>query len=250
MREDMAQLLVERPRRGGYGKRRKRRKGRDLDGPAVQSMRAPHRANRKDLNENLSPLRRWFYRQVGRPWDKVYSELRERVDVRGATQLHILQHAEMYVETNTAVIDGRVVVIDEGSGRHREPGGLYVHPKTKVLATTPLRSYKRRALDDDRVVPRGREVYGRKNGEWFRLELKPMPMDFVTVRLGASEARTYTAVHDVFLGKDVRLVYQGNRDSTWESCPDTRRYSGGHVYYYCTGMHPLPKARAKAMGLD
>src|SRR5690242_7719760 len=100
MREDMAKVLTESPRTKAYTKSPKKRL-RDPNGPSVQSMRGAHR-NRKEFGEHLKPLMRWFDSQVGRPWSKVYSELREHVDARGATQLHILQHAEMYAETSTA----------------------------------------------------------------------------------------------------------------------------------------------------
>ena len=76
MRDDMAQVIVERPRlRGGST-----RKGRTTDWDAMPSregMRRPHvlRGDPKSLNENLSPLRRYLERQVGRPWDKVYPKL-------------------------------------------------------------------------------------------------------------------------------------------------------------------------------
>ena len=76
MRDDMAQVIVERPRLRG-GSTRKGRTG-DWDAmPSREGMRRPHvlRGDPKPLNENLSPLRRFLERQVGRPWDKVYWRL-------------------------------------------------------------------------------------------------------------------------------------------------------------------------------
>jgi len=43
---------------------------------------ASSRRHEKWLNENLAPLRRYLMRQVGRPWDKVYGEIRKTIDTR------------------------------------------------------------------------------------------------------------------------------------------------------------------------
>ena len=76
MREDMARVIVERPRKGGHRSRGSRRQEYE-DLPAHEGMRRPWavRGDEKELNENLAPLRRYLARQVGRPWSKVYSEI-------------------------------------------------------------------------------------------------------------------------------------------------------------------------------
>lgn len=75
MREDMAKVIVERPRRRGDAARKGRRQDWDQM-PSHEGMRRPHilSGDPKELNEHLGPLRRYLERQVGRPWDKVYSE--------------------------------------------------------------------------------------------------------------------------------------------------------------------------------
>src|SRR5258708_15065697 len=93
MREDMAQVIVERPRLHGHNSR----KGRDRDWdalPSQEGMRRPHKlsGNWKELNENLAPLRRYLERQVGRPWDKVYSEIAERLRADSAVRQHVRYH--------------------------------------------------------------------------------------------------------------------------------------------------------------
>ncbi|MDR3450780.1 MAG: hypothetical protein P4M15_13725 [Alphaproteobacteria bacterium] len=67
MREDMARVIVEHPRI----KPRNNRKGRRLkseDLPKHEGMRRCNglRGGRKELNENLAPLRRYLESQVGR----------------------------------------------------------------------------------------------------------------------------------------------------------------------------------------
>jgi hypothetical protein len=98
MRSDMARVIVERPRIPDYGAR----KGRDvpLDQlPAQEGMRRPHlRSWRgKELNENLAPLRRYLERQVGRPWDKIYSDIAAHLRVDNTVQQHVRDHLHDFV---------------------------------------------------------------------------------------------------------------------------------------------------------
>src|SRR4051812_28161761 len=97
MRHDMANVLVERPRRGG-GVKYPRGAGpfwgrvalEEL--PAREALKRPWVTCPKSLNENLAPLRRFLLSRVGRPWDAVYGEICERINRDSAVQLHIWQH--------------------------------------------------------------------------------------------------------------------------------------------------------------
>ena len=98
MRSDMAKVIVERPRR----KRRGGRKGRPValdDLPSHEGMRRTQalRGDRKELNENLQPLRRYLERQVGRPWRKVYAEISENLRIDNAVQQHVRDHLRDFV---------------------------------------------------------------------------------------------------------------------------------------------------------
>jgi len=82
MREDMPKVIVERARRGDCRARKGR--ARSLDElPSKEGMRRRYAVSGdwKELNENLAPLRRYLERQVGRPWNKVYSEISLRLRV-------------------------------------------------------------------------------------------------------------------------------------------------------------------------
>lgn len=71
----MHKVIVERPRFGGHGARKGRRP-RDLeDLPVKLGMRRPYGYYGKELSDHLGPLRRYLRKQVGRPWNKVYSEI-------------------------------------------------------------------------------------------------------------------------------------------------------------------------------
>src|SRR6476660_1466738 len=100
MRKDMDKVIVERPRLGsrannddkGALKRRQRAIGNEELLPKRSSTARGRRNNYKSLNEHLAPLRRFLNSRVGRNWDKVYAEIRERINPDSTQQMHILQH--------------------------------------------------------------------------------------------------------------------------------------------------------------
>ncbi len=190
MRRDMSKLLVERPRIGGkYTKhRRDRLTNPPEDGPRGEAMQTKW-VRRKMLNENLAPLRRFLRSRVGRPWNAVYSEIREHVRVDSAIQLHILQHLWDYVVRDVILIDG---VPCHGSneswgrrlglpiGEHRTT--FYVHPESGLLlAARQSRRKKLRkprlrhrlATEKPRTLSDGRQLH-RIGGAWHAVELAPL----------------------------------------------------------------------------
>ena len=116
MRKDMDKLLVTTPRIGSSLKNREikeaRRSAREGDYEALpghSSMKPKSRKwdERKQLNEYLNPLVRYLKKNCGRPWDKIYSEICENMDRRGAVQNHIFQHLFDYVELYPIFKGGR-----------------------------------------------------------------------------------------------------------------------------------------------
>src|SRR3954453_4098593 len=101
MRDDMARVIVERPRIPDH-KARKGRAGSLEELPSYQGMRRPHLLHwgGKTLNENLQPLRRYLERQVGRPWDKVYAEIAANLRVDNTVQQHVRDHLRDFVVVN------------------------------------------------------------------------------------------------------------------------------------------------------
>ena len=55
-------------------------------------MKRRHQGHTKWLNEHLGPLRRYLDSQVGRPWDKVFSEICAHIDRSSAVQDHVRDH--------------------------------------------------------------------------------------------------------------------------------------------------------------
>src|SRR4051812_32542010 len=103
MREDMAKVIVERPRGGwrlkspkGYRKRWRKFAAEEM--PKKESIKRPWASGGKWLSEHLAPLRRFLWSQVGRPWDKVFSEICQHIRLDSAVQSHVRDHLKDFVE--------------------------------------------------------------------------------------------------------------------------------------------------------
>ena len=123
MRPDFNKLLVERERPRSWMKFGYTRKNKNLNAATDQlgiggreGMRKRHKisGDYKNFNENLNPLKSWVHSQLGKKWDKSYSDLRKTFDARGVINAHILEHLFDYVEIHTKLIDGVVMVLDTG----------------------------------------------------------------------------------------------------------------------------------------
>lgn len=100
MRRDMFKVIVERPRLVEDTAR----KGRiPADAVALPSRLGLRRAAQeaggyKMLNENLAPLRRYLGKQVGRPWNTVYSEICAHLKPGSTVQQHVRDHIKDFVQ--------------------------------------------------------------------------------------------------------------------------------------------------------
>ena len=134
MRPDMAKVIVERPRFGSRtrgtpkGYRRTLQRLGDEGLPHREGMKRRHQGNTKSLNEHLGPLRRYLDAQVGRPWDKVFSEICAHIDRASAVQDHVRDHVADYVVTHVVLIDG---IPCSGDGRSE----LWTTPSPVVQGT-------------------------------------------------------------------------------------------------------------------
>lgn len=136
MRRDFQKVIVERPRRGGSWIRKQARLKRlavslaqdeFADGGGVARGRRD-----KEFTDLLNPLRRFLDKNVGRPWNKVYSEICEVADRRSLAGWHLLDHAKYYVAQNCWFENGKVLTISRWGGV-TEVWQFYVHPKTGIL---------------------------------------------------------------------------------------------------------------------
>jgi hypothetical protein len=106
----MKKVVVERPRGQSYvpnrkfGARLPYLPDHDYDEqPKRVGISASYRDygySAKWFTDVLGPLRRFLEKNVGRPWNDVYSEMCTSLDKRKATGKHIFDHAMDMVETN------------------------------------------------------------------------------------------------------------------------------------------------------
>lgn len=203
MRKDMPKCLVEDGRLSGgeFGRKLKRRHRRKLnknlgeDSPKREPMSGgrAYGWEAKTLNETLKPLVRFLRSNEGRPWDKVYSEIRERLDVKNPVQLHIMEHLWQFVDRDVRVSDQGVPVYPRRW--HGQSGGFTVNGKpgwSEMLRSTG--NWPNFYIDDHGILrqPRARRypdgpspepkvhradgrVFVKTDGIWYDLDLVPIP---------------------------------------------------------------------------
>jgi hypothetical protein len=182
MRDDMAKVIVERPRIPAFNSRKGRSRPLD-DLPQHEGMRRHHLLNGdgKTLNENLKPLRRFLESQVGRSWDKVYAEIAAHLRVDNAVQQHVRDHLRNFV----AITPRRVAA----GWRHRPETHLwyqilYVDPATGLLRRTDQlpeekarqrRVRQRRPEPPTRIALTATSEFRLVDGFWYEVCLAPLP---------------------------------------------------------------------------
>jgi hypothetical protein len=62
----------------------------------------PFRKTNRVLDDKLNPPKRWLAHQVGRPWDRVRSEIHQRFDARTTAGRHIIDHLLAWVDERGA----------------------------------------------------------------------------------------------------------------------------------------------------
>jgi hypothetical protein len=192
MREDMAKVIVERPRLKRWAWDRPKGRQRQLqrygeDGPPRrEGIKAPWQGGTKCLNEHLGPLRRYLDKQVGRPWDKVFSEICAHINRNSAVQDHVRDHVEQYVATNVILIDG-VPCSGDGGRLYGEPltasrwRPWYVCPRTGLLRRLEQTSRKRKRKPKQEGPPAYIPVSDRLqcrffDNAWLLVTLQPLPV--------------------------------------------------------------------------
>ena len=190
MREDMSKVVIERPRRGHSlpsSKTRLRVRRYDSDKEydnlpkRVSGSRSKYinAGETKYFSDLLGPLRRFLRKNVGRPWDKVYSEMKERLDDRKAPDRHVFEHVDGEVETHALIDgDGELYI---WSYRVRAPVyGFYVDPRTGLLCWSDNNPWRKARSKSKSAVEEITHIrlsenssYVKLNGIWYFIEFKP-----------------------------------------------------------------------------
>jgi hypothetical protein len=187
MRPDMAKLLTEAERYGSWkpsrkwGKRLKYDPNSDYEdevvGRAKMSRNQDHtKLGGKDLSDVLNPLKGYLRANLGRSWDKIYSELSQNLDRRSVSGQHVFQHIWDYVAKNCWIGEGKPNKVYELF--RNDPvlvDGFYIHPFTGLLREQRLPSRKaekaaRKAKEPITSIKiSATERYEKFDGIWFYL---------------------------------------------------------------------------------
>lgn len=131
----------------------------------------------KDLSDVLNPLKGYLRANLGRPWDKIYSELCQNLDRRSVSGNHVFQHIWDFVAKNCWIgQETRKVYELHNRGWSSLVNGFYVHPFTGLLKEQKLPSKK-----SERAVKKAKEPvtliklsptswYEKLEGIWYYLE--------------------------------------------------------------------------------
>lgn len=256
MRDDMAKVIVERPRHGGHG----RRKGRAVADPDLLPTHkgllreARESGDFKGLNENLSPLKRYLQAQLGRPWDKVWSEICANLRPTSTVQQHVRDHVCDFVAVRgVRWLDGDVFLLDYW-GRtvplRDSHFDLWVDPRTGILRQNRWRR-RRRAREADRrrrqaealrqrLVPAGEHVQYHllDDGAWWEVTLAAVPM---AERPRIVDGRSVGAVRVALPVRDTVI------DARLSSLPAHQLYARHGIY--AVAKRQLSKKEMKQLGL-
>lgn len=190
MRADMAKVIVERPRLGGGLRRPKGIRKRERLAFAgmvsnYEGIRRPWRGGyRKMLNEHLGPLRRYLQSQVGRPWNKVHSEISQHLRLDSAVQSHVLDHLDDFVEKRVMFRDGELCC-GSGYGTGRPlTAPFYVCPQTGLLRANRLQPWNKRKkanLPEYLQIEQHRQ-WRQVEGIWYEVTLEPITAETLSRR--------------------------------------------------------------------
>lgn len=198
MRKDFQKLLCECYKEGRGGAmtskhmRAKVRNSRVDEDGAYYSSKLPLNKmrgwDRKGFGENLAPLKRFINKQLGRPWDKVYSEICQFNKKTGAVGIHIFQHLYQYITVKTRKEEDGRVFDAEYTYRHYDGelrfGDLYVDPNDNIIKKykrnkfVPYhRRYKPDPTKDRRVKIHDYLTLAFVDGIWYRYDYEDLPDD-------------------------------------------------------------------------
>lgn len=245
MRRDMSKVLVERPRHSDYGDRKGRKIDHDLL-PSKEGMRAPHVRNwgGKQLNENLSPLRRLIESRIGRRWDSVYSEICEHLRADNTVQQHVRDHIEDFVAIRTSMMDGQVVIHSKyGSPRllHKDSTELYVDPITGILCrnkTRVTRNQERKLWKAKKAAEEASRIHVAKDGVEYR------KVDGIWYEVIWDKVTKLLETYRVENGKIVTIIIPNSRNDIFTNKMHTKIGES-----YRSGKRQISKKELRDLGL-
>lgn len=191
MRSDMSKVVIERPRHKYWktlgsvktGQRiRRYDENNEYDDLPKREKYSMHwqgggKSAGKCFSDLIGPLLRYLRSNVGRPWDKVYSEMCEHLDFRKTIGRHIFEHVQGIVSLHCSMgEDGKIYELT-GWRPDRPVEGLYVHPRTGLLCWKGAVARKKKVQAQLAALPvtciplSGDQYHIKLNGIWYLAEL-------------------------------------------------------------------------------
>jgi hypothetical protein len=244
----MYKVIVERPRKGKGVDPPVARLRDHLDGPSRLGMRFGYGG--RALNENLAPLRRFLQRQIGRPWNKVFSEIAACIDRRNTVQQHIYQHLDDIIATQVEWRDGELINLKGGwrviqrSLRQK----LYVDPRTGLIR--PNKAFRTWAQERRAAAPRQcAEIAARRRelsadhwlmeleGQWYAVRIAPIPQVEIVETLVQHRVRRSRFAPPVY-----DVVLKGRVRREWDAAIEAQqRHFYGRTGWYAVSKRQLSK---------
>lgn len=169
----MQEIIHERP--GGGSRYKKYKNFRRREEGGFRGMRKPYGYDCKHMNWSNGPLKGFLRANIGRPWDKVWSEICERADSRSFLGYQLRDNFRWIVETQVVIEDG-VVYAKDGHRKYKlERNGFYVHPETGLLCYVSSDGKIKHQKPTSKIVRlHGMEFY-KHEGVWYQVTTVPIP---------------------------------------------------------------------------
>lgn len=222
MRDDIAKVIVERPRRGGAAGRHSKQyrrevdwsrllqEGREEDSPSREHIRRKWGWDRKEFSDFLAPVYGFLRKSVGRPWDDVWSEISSRLSVGSTVQRHVLGHVFDYVELHAVELEDGTIASRAALNRGFTwfSSDFYVCPRTGELRMHPdsLKTRKSRW----RWTPELPVVrFHKRSGIWYEVDFARSPVTGKGWRVAAQTFTSLGALNDWFKAHPSRELWRG-----------------------------------------
>lgn len=190
MRRDMGKIITEAPRYGSDLPNHKTGGTVRWDGPdgdydksswepgTSRKSKTMMKWGRKEFSDVLGPLSRWLEKQLGRPWDAIYSELCANLDKRKVTHKHVLDHVKSWVDLHVYLGTDGVYYPKDGGHVWR----FFVNPETGLLSKQPKKEAPQKPKDVTKIKVSEWEHYEKIGGFWYLLTYRPATPDELALR--------------------------------------------------------------------
>ncbi len=217
MRPDFEKVITERPRYGSHflpninDRRRDRVAGNinnDIDRvdsmPVRSAMRRRHDIDAlKQFSDLVSPLEKYFEKQVGRNWNDIYSDVRKNIRFDSTTQRHILEHVNSIVTKSNEIewVNGVLCWKAPTAFGAKELSTfrdvLYVDPRDNILKRQKAKIIKYAKPEKTFIEIEKDVYYAKRDGSWKIIWLDDTEKNMFTSKYGG------VYPYDYFLGRTV-----------------------------------------------